>query len=357
MCDELRTYNVRFSDKDYDETWAAVATAKHIKSRHETLEMDDSSGTWDHVTDLLKHAGQPFADTSIFPVNAVCRLMRQRVTVALSGDGGDEGFAGYNFYWQVASIARWQTLPKFFRECGDLALSGLSATGMVAPRFAERLRSLTLADNTSIVQTLFCWVREQEHKNLCRDTNLLPIRRLFEPCWETRLPRHASRLEKLFAHVTEANVRLMLPDDFLYKVDTASMKESLEIRVPMLDEELFSFGLSMPHRLKVTGCTCKRVLREIAKRRVPPSVAKKPKRGFEIPVDSWLDARFSEHLRDALLGVSSGLPEFFRPRAYRPIIEAFCEGKAYPGISRQGLYQRIIMLLAVHLAVHCSEVS
>ena len=68
-------------------------------------------GTWDHVTGLLLHAGQPFADTSLFAVNAICRLMRQHVTVALSGDGGDEGFGGYNFYWRLARIARWQRLP------------------------------------------------------------------------------------------------------------------------------------------------------------------------------------------------------------------------------------------------------
>ena len=69
----LRTFNVRFSEKEYDETWAAVAVAKHIGSRHETLEMEDVQGTWDHVTGLLLHAGQPFADTSLFAVNAVCQ--------------------------------------------------------------------------------------------------------------------------------------------------------------------------------------------------------------------------------------------------------------------------------------------
>ena len=107
----LRTFNVRFAEQAYDETWAAVAVAKHIGSCHETLDMDDIPGTWDYITGLLLHAGQPFADTSLFAVNAVCRLMRQHVTVALSGDGGDEGFGGYDLYRQIASIARWQTFP------------------------------------------------------------------------------------------------------------------------------------------------------------------------------------------------------------------------------------------------------
>src|SRR5262249_25036634 len=87
---ELRTFNVRFSHKDYDETWAAEMVAKHIGSRHESLDMNQIQGSWDHITRLLSHAGQPFADTSLFAVNAICRLMRQHVTVAIAGDGGDE---------------------------------------------------------------------------------------------------------------------------------------------------------------------------------------------------------------------------------------------------------------------------
>jgi asparagine synthase (glutamine-hydrolysing) len=143
---------------------------------------------------------------------------------------------------------------------------------------------------------------------------------------------------------------LLLPNDFLFKVDTASMRESLEVRVPMLDEELFAFGLSLPHDLKVKGQTGKRVLRAVAQNWLPPAVANKPKRGFEIPVDSWVQADFKMRLKDALLGSASRLPEFFRPEAYRPVVQAFCEGRPCPGISRQGLYQRAIMLLSVHLA-------
>src|SRR5919202_837371 len=109
--DQLRTFNVRFAEQEYDETWAAVAVAQHIGSRHETLDMDDIPGTWDYITGLLLHAGQPFADTSLFAVNAVCRLMRRHVTVALSGDGGDEGFGGYDFYWQIGTIDHLQILP------------------------------------------------------------------------------------------------------------------------------------------------------------------------------------------------------------------------------------------------------
>lgn len=347
LSESLLTFNVQFSDKKYDETWAALAVANHIRSRHETLEMDGHRGTWEHVTELLLHAGQPFADTSLFGVNAVSHLMRKHVTVALSGDGGDEGFGGYDCYWQIARIARWQTLPAPVWRWAALILAPMARLGGVSARLPKRLTELAGADDTSVVQDLFCWVRQPEHRRLWGDTDVLPIRRLFEPKWDYDLPPGASRLERLSAHATEVNTRLILPNDFLFKVDTASMKESLEVRVPMLDEDLFAFGLTLPHRLKVNGHTCKRVLRELANRRLPRAVANKPKRGFGIPIDTWVDGEFKARLRDALLGPSTKLPEFFRPECYKPIIEAFCEDRPFPNISRQGLYQRAIMLLSL----------
>ena len=351
----LRTFNVRFSEKEYDETPAAVAVAEHIGSHHHTLDIDENRGTWEYVQDLLLHAGQPFADTSLFALHGVCRLMRHYVTVVLSGDGGDEGFGGYDFYWWLRAIDRWQALPQLVRRVCSMALD-LSTHMRLAPeRLAKGAEGLSDVDNTSTIQYLFCRVRGGEHERLCRSTDLLPLRRLFEPHWEHHLPLTASRLERLAAHATEANIRLQLANDFLFKVDTASMKESLEVRVPLLDEELFAFGLSLPHSLKVKGWECKRVLRRVAQCRLPLAVANKPKHGFSIPFDTWIDAEFKVRLREALLHPSSRLPEFFRPEVYCPIVEAFCRGRPYPGISRWSLYQRAVMLLSVHLALSHSH--
>jgi asparagine synthase (glutamine-hydrolysing) len=354
---KLQTFNVRFPEEEFDETWAAVAVAEQINSQHRILDMEGVQGSWEHITSLILHAGQPFADTSFFAVNAVCRAMRQYVTVALSGDGGDEGFGGYHLYWQIARIARLQILPSMILRMGAFAMALFSRFGLAPASMSQRLRDLTGADDTTIIQSLFCWLREADHRSLCRDSNLLPIRRLFEPQWEHSLARSASRLERLSAHVTEVNLRLSLPGDFLFKVDMASMKESLEVRVPMLDEDLFAFGLSLPHDLKVKGRTCKRILRAVAEQRLPPSVAKKPKMGFGIPVDKWVDQNFKERLRETLLGESTSLPEFFRPSVYRPMVEAFYEGRPCRGMSREGLYRCVIMLLSVHVILNRSPKS
>ncbi|MEZ4895208.1 MAG: asparagine synthase (glutamine-hydrolyzing) [Saprospiraceae bacterium] len=347
----LQTFNVRFEDKGFDETWAAVAVARHIGSHHQTLEMLKGKGTWENISALLLHAGQPFSDTSIFAVEAVCGLMREHVTVALSGDGGDEGFGGYNCYWEIEKIALLQNLPSVLWTLGSNMLVPLAKLGVVRESLPRRVQELSHADDTSILQNIFSWIREGEHKRLCRDQGLLPVRRLFEPQWDLSNLRGLSRIERLSAHATEVNVRLVLPNDFLFKVDTASMKKSLEIRVPMLDEELFAFGLTLPHHLKVKGRTGKRVLRAVAHRRLPHTVSQKPKMGFSIPVDTWVEEGFKRNLRETLLGANSKLPEFFRPEVYKPIVEAFCSGLPYQGISRQGLYQRAILLLSVQLAM------
>jgi hypothetical protein len=122
----------------------------------------------------------------------------------------------------------------------------------------------------------------------------------------------------------------------------------------MLDEDLVAFGLTLPHRLKVNGRTCKRVLRAIAARRLPAKVARKRKMGFGIPVDRWADDAFKIRLRETLLSPSSELSHIFRGLTYRPWVEAFCDNRPCPGVSRDGLSRKIIMLLALDLALRSS---
>ena len=345
----LRTFNVRFPDRKYDETSAALAVAEHIGSRHVTLDMDKGQGTWEQVIGLLRHAGQPFADTSLFGVNAVCRLMRTQVTVALSGDGGDEGFGGYESYWQLARVARMQRVPAVVWKVGALALRPLVNAAVVSAYLPARLWEVSRADNVQIVQDLFTWIHDEELRRLCLDHGkVLPIRRLFEQKWQHQLPRNADRVERLSALATEANVRVTLANDFLFKVDLASMKESLEVRVPMLDEDLVSFGLSLPHRLKVKDRECKLVLREVAARQLPLAVARKPKHGFSVPIDQWLNAEFKPRVREILLGPSSRLPEYFHREEYEPLVVKFCDSIPGVGASREAM-QRIIFLLSVHI--------
>ncbi|HEY3185715.1 MAG TPA: asparagine synthase (glutamine-hydrolyzing) [Gaiellaceae bacterium] len=349
---DLLTFNVRPPDAEYDETWAAEAVAAAIGSRHRTLEMERRGASWDDITDLLRHAGQPFADTSLFAVDAISRAMRRHVTVALSGDGGDEGFGGYNAYWQITTIDRLRQAPPVLWHTAARMVAPLARLGFVRPTLGERARDIAGADDAAIVQTIFSWVREREHRQLLADADGVESpRRLFEPRWRYSLGPGTSRLERLSAHAVEANVRLVLANDYLAKVDTGSMRHSLEVRVPMLDEDLIAFGLTLPHELRVKGRTGKRILRAVAARNLPPAVAVRAKQGFEVPVDRWVDPTFTTRVRETLLDRSSPVGDHLDRRAYEPWVAAFGNGGIAAGVSRDGLYQRVMMLLSLDLAL------
>jgi asparagine synthase (glutamine-hydrolysing) len=356
--DDLLTFNVRFTDRDYDETWAARDVAAAIGSRHQTLEMDDRAGSWDHVTSLLRTAGQPFADTSLFAVDAISRAMREHVTVALSGDGGDEGFGGYDVYWRVGRAISFQRLPARLQGLAPLIAGPLVRAHVVHPGLARSLRGLTRADDTAVVQQLFSWVSQQEQLELLGGgVDVQPVRRLFERQWRVSLPPDSTRLERLSAHAVEVNIRLILANDFLPKVDTASMRHSLEVRVPMLDEDLIGFGLTLPHTLRVEGRSGKRVLRRVAARHLPAAVATKAKRGFGVPVDRWVDDRFQQNACETLLDRDSRVGDVLNARIYEPWVEAFGANRPHDGLSRGELNLRLIMLLALELSLRAPAVA
>jgi asparagine synthase (glutamine-hydrolysing) len=347
--DTLQTFNVRFSDAEYDETPAARAVADHIGSNHETLPMSENGGSWEHVASLLRHAGQPFADSSVFAVDAVSQAMRRHVTVALSGDGGDEGFGGYDFYKRLETIERVRRLPPSIGKPAA-QLAGIAArAGLIRSTLPGRFREINGADQTTIVQTLFSWIWGEEHKRLVVGAGELePPRRLFEQHWDAG---QRSGFDRLAAHAIEVNMRLVLPNDFLFKVDTASMRHGLEVRVPMLDEDLLAFGLSLPHALRANRGTGKIVLRGVAERRLPSSVVRRPKQGFAVPVDSWVDRDFKDNLRSSLLDPASALSQYLNRDVYEPWVQGFCSDTAVSGLSRNHLYQRVVMLLGLDLAL------
>jgi asparagine synthase (glutamine-hydrolysing) len=348
---KLQTFNVRFPDAEYDETPAAVAVADHIGSEHSVLDMEQVPTSWESVTSLLLQPGQPFGDTSLFGVNAIARLMRQHVTVALSGDGGDEGFGGYATFSQIRPASWLGSLPTWLGETAALPVSGLSRLGTLRDAVPMAVRHLVGQDEAAILEYLLCWIRPSEHAALCGDLGALPPRRHFEQQWQQAPEGRVSKLERLSMLATEVWTRLILANDFLPKVDIASMRESLEVRVPMLDEDLFEFGLTMPQHLKFRSGLTKPVLREVARTKIPEHVAKMPKHGFGVPVDVLFDRGFKDRLRETLLGSTGGLSQLFEESSYRPAVLAFCDGSDLPGVSRAGVYQRAVMLLSVSLAL------
>jgi asparagine synthase (glutamine-hydrolysing) len=354
----LHTFNVRFPDPEYDETWAAQLAARAIGSDHTTLALGQGKGTWEGIKESILGCGQPFGDTSIFAVNEICREMKNHVTVALSGDGGDEAFGGYGLYWRLRRAMRWRRVPTWLQSCLGWGSGIASSMRFLPEHLPERLREMGRTDDIGLIQGIYCKMNEQALSQLVRGAEkFLPARRHFEPRWNTDSDCEGSRWHRLSGLITEVSTRLILPNDFLFKVDSGSMRASLEIRVPLLDEELFDFGLQLPLEMKEKGREFKRVLRALARRRFPPEVADKPKMGFGIPVDRWTTSEVRLRLQEVVCSKRSPLSEFLDPGEYRPRIDAFVHDNDLPKSARSLLCRNAIMLLGAHLFLTEGHVS
>ncbi|MEI8279394.1 MAG: asparagine synthase (glutamine-hydrolyzing) [Bacteroidota bacterium] len=350
MSAKLNTYNVKFQEAEYDESWAAIEVAEQIHSNHSTLQMAEQSGNWEHVIALLRHAGQPFADTSIFAVQGVSALMKQYVTVAMSGDGGDEAFGGYTIYNEIEQINSFNSIPKILTWP---LVNAVHAVNSITGKFARPSRILKTFYNKDVVavtENMYRWMKHEEHDKLWKsNSSYLPVRRYFESDYEQLKAQNLKGLELLSALCTLSNTNLVLPNDFLFKVDTASMHESIEIRVPMLDEDLFERGMHLPHRLKTHNKELKYILRGVAKQVLPEKVANKPKWGFGIPVDTWVNKDFKSKVYEYINNDNNPLKDILDPIVYKKWIDCFCNDKPHTDVSREGLYQRMTMLLALSL--------
>lgn len=292
----VRTFTIGMSAEGYDESPAAEAVANHLGTRHETL-MLTAEDVLSAVPDIGAMYDEPFADSSQLPTFLVARMAREQVTVALSGDGGDELFAGYNRHFRTPGL--WDRLRHIPRPARSIAARGLRTIppsaisrlvrmlGRIAPaelaagRAGEKLHKLARLMSASNPEEL--------HELLLRtDTG---IDRLADYSGLALVTERAdpraiavTLTERLMLFDTEN----YLPDDILTKVDRASMSVSLEIRTPYLDRELFSLAWSLPLAMKANDQKGKRVLRELLYRHVPPHLIDRPKAGFAIPVGRWL---------------------------------------------------------------------
>ena len=304
----LKTYAVVHRDPAYDERTAARAVAERIGSEHHEIEFSDTPLSDAELDLLVDHHGDPFADSSSLAVLRLSREMRREVTVALSGDGGDEVFAGYPRFAQLRMLEALGRVPSFALRSGTALFS---ATGVRRGRqVARALHVAAMPRGRRMVAftTLF-WPEEQAR--LLRP-ELLPAGAGLDALLDER----GARLESdavASAHWLEQ--RLILPDDMLTKVDRMSMACSLEVRPPLLAAAVLDFAARLPFAVKNEGATGKRILRTLARRLVPPWVIDRPKQGFALPLEEHGGKVLDEAVRFALDSRESPLRAVFRPEA------------------------------------------
>ena len=351
---QLRTFNVSFPDAGHDETPMALATARRYGTQHETVTLDPNDLSPDAVFGLLRHFDQPFADPSLVPTHAVARAVRRRgIICTLTGDGGDESFGGYSEFWRLERLYQMMGAPEWvLATAGGLARPLADWT---RDRGRQALKAVELAragrsSSASLLGGLSTYVGETEKEGLvdpAARVGLEPVHRHFGNQYAA-----PGDLDQLSWQMTRNHFELSLPSDMLRKVDMMSMRAGIEVRVPMLDEELVGWALTLSHREKTDGQQGKLILREIAAQWLPPEVANHPKHGFTVPLDVMVQPEFHEALGDLVGSSNARVSSFVQMPLVHGWLARFRNDRSGPSdgrISREGLHLRVLMLLALEL--------
>ncbi len=278
----FNTFSIGFKDESYDELEFSKIASEHIKTDHHYEYMDI-----DHqlIQYIIENLDEPFGDSSVIPTYLLSKITRQRVTVSLSGDAGDEVFGGYDTY-KAYKIARY--IPKFAVKL----LSGL--TNLLPPSD----RKLTLMFKIKRFARDFSSNVNRRHMDWMATFNDSQRQRLLNDSFLNAESFTDCGPEKSLLSIQLNDFHYYLAEDILKKVDLASMLNSLEARVPFLDHRLVPLVLSLPEKYKIRNLKTKWLLKEIAAGYLPKKIVGRPKKGFTVPVSTWI--RKSELIQEYL---------------------------------------------------------
>ncbi len=322
----VRTFTIGLRESAYDEADSARQVARHLHTEHTELYVTPREAM-DVIPLLPGIYDEPFADSSQIPTYLVSRLARQQVTVALSGDGGDEVLGGYNRYaWTERLWRHVGWLPRPLRRMLASAITALSpqswdhVVDTLRPALPvagkHRLPGFKLHKLAGVLDARDVedvYLRFTSHWTV--PTEVVPGS--VEPPTLISDPSQWARLANITQHMMALDTLTYLPDDILTKVDRASMAVSLEARVPLLAPALVEFAWSLPLDMKVRGSQTKRILRRVLSRYVPRELFERPKWGFGIPLAAWLRGPLRDWVESLLDEHRLGQEGFFDPRPIR----------------------------------------
>ena len=286
----IKTFNVKFEDAKYDESPIAREVALKLGTEHHELVIPNAEFTEDLFWEIIDHVGLPFPDSSAIPTWIISKEIKQHVTVALSGDGGDELFGGYPIFDWYTKIRKTSTyLPPVLSQSLSLGLNVLKKlpllSSMSTLRQLERGVSLSLLDEKALPIELHAMFSDDVIKRLSNQSIRYSDLELYPDAYESW-----STLRKIMYYRLKYN----LPLDMLTKVDRMSMANSLEVRAPFLDADLFEVSSTLPDNFLRNGKTGKLVIREMMKGVLPDSVFNHPKSGFSIPLHRYQNETFEK---------------------------------------------------------------
>jgi asparagine synthase (glutamine-hydrolysing) len=322
----VTTCSIGFDSSRYDEIGYARTIARKFSTDHHEFTVKQKAE--EILEDLAYYFDEPFADSSAVPTYYVSKLARQRVTVALSGDGGDENFAGYEKYFVddiENRIRRW--IPNFIRRPIFPLLSRLLAQG----HNSYMQKGATLLQTLGHEADFGFYLTNSEFNNL-------PFRKMltaetlreigdYDPFSVTRHYYHKADTDDHLSRILYTDLKTYLPGDILVKVDRMSMAHSLEVRAPILDHHVIEFAASIPPWLKYNRGEKKYVLKQAFQKMLPPEIMYRKKMGFSVPLAEWLRGELKPFAETYFFTGNSGLSHFIKIEHLRKIWEDHQAGK------------------------------
>ena len=280
----VKTFSIGFEDKKYNEAIYAKEVADYLGTNHTEMYITGSD-MFGLIEDMTDYYDEPFADSSQIPSMLVSKLAKEKVTVALSGDGGDEFFCGYNNYKMLLDMQKLDMAGGFVH--GVCNLPGLKQMHLM-DKLPTKVQIVANNRNKELKVQPFDSKRSEIAVSLLQqqqiDYRFEEEKKYGEDNWQIRRML--------------LDMDTYLPGDILCKVDRASMKYSLETRCPILDKNVIEFSYSLPHSYKYENGNKKRILKELAYDYIPREMLERPKVGFSVPLDKWLRGPLKEQLLD-----------------------------------------------------------
>lgn len=337
----LETFSIGFTETSFDESVHARNVAKHIGSNHHEriLTGDEMPALVPKLASLLD---EPLGDASIIPTALLSGFARERVTVALGGDGGDELFAGYPMH-QAHRVA----LPaRLLKPTHGLARTVVGALPVNHGNFAFTFKALSFLRGAGAQPPLnhALWMSSfspDEQRQLLAPEVLESLGSDFDPFAAITSAWERSVGAPLLARATHLDALTYLPNDILMKVDRASMSVALEARAPFLARDVVEFAFSVPDKYRMKGLTGKRLLRDAVRDLLPAHILQRPKKGFGIPVAEWLNGPLRK-LTDEVLSPDALPSGLFQPNVIRTMLEGH---RAGAGDHRKPLWSLLVFSL------------
>jgi asparagine synthase (glutamine-hydrolysing) len=316
----VKTFSIGFTEQGFDELeYARLVSRRYGTEHHEFVVRPDATEVYDA---LVWHYNEPFADPSAIPTYHLAKLTRQRVTVALNGDAGDENFAGYGRYAPRGAGGWYEDAPRPVRSLAAALLGPVPAEpggAGVWARLKRKVETGALDPNARYAVRMMQFkpwlMRELCTEEFWRSAGVDRALGFLASSMA-----EAGSLDPLDARL-EVDVRTYLPDALLVKVDIASMAHGLESRSPLLDHRLMEFAARLPVSFKRRGSTSKYILKKAVRDLVPKAIVERPKKGFSVPLEHWFRHELRELAYDVLLDARARARGYFRPAAVRRLLD------------------------------------